>query len=393
MTEEKRSIMSYIGVGKENESLFKSIYFAFFVSGLTAIAIGLILPYLKAENNLTYEQTSLFLSANQIGNLMATFLVGFLPFAIGRKQSTLLIGSGIALGMLLIAITKNPTFLLVAFILAGVGRGTMTNICNVTISQYSTNKGMALNVLHAIFATGAVFAPVLMLLSIKMNFSFRLCAITISALAFIVLFLLGISKLSTKKEEKQTSGTWGFVNNFQFWLDTMVLFCYLCAETSIIGWFVIYFYDLGILPEVVCNFTPSILWLMIMFGRLFCASISTKVDRNKLLFIMGLGLVAFFGLLLKSQTAIVAIVALAGIGFSMAGIYPTTVSTMKGTDNTIQMGFTLSFASLAGIFMPKIVGSVADERGISAGIFTVFIALIVMMILISIKWLLSVKNK
>ncbi len=386
-------MMNYLGVEEKSYGLLKCIYFAFLISGLMSISIGLIIPFIREENMLTYEETSSFLSAHQIGNLLAILLAGFLPYKIGRKQSTVILGSGIFIGLFLMIVTKNPIILVTAFILSGVGRGTLTNISNVTISQYTKNKTEGLNLLHATFATGALLAPFLILISTSLNQSFRVSAGTISFLSLISMFLLFKSKLSSKPSEKNTSGTWDFLKKLNFWIDTLVLFFYLCAETSIIGWFVIYFYDLGILPDTVANFTPSMLWLMIMIGRLFCASISNKFEKPKLLFVMGGLMSLFFGMLLYSQTAILAIISLLGIGFFMSGIYPTTVATMKGTDNTIQVGFYLSFATFGGIIMPKIVGGVADERGLTAGIFMVLIALLIMMLLISLKWFLYEKNR
>lgn len=382
---EESGLNEYLGVEKQNFNLIKTIYFAFFISGITSISLGLILPFLKVENSLTYEQTGLFLSANQIGNTLAVLFAGFLPYAIGRKQSTILMGSGIFVGMALLVFTKSPILLFIGFILIGIGRGTMTNVGNVTIAEYSTKKSVAVNILHAVFATGALLSPLLFYISTSLSDSFRIGAFIIVVLAFFGIVLLASSKLSTTPTQKVKNGTWAFIKSFSFWIDSLILFFYICVESSIIGWFVIYFYDLGILPDIVCNFTPSMLWFMILLGRLFCANISGKVNKNRLIFVMGLSLVVFFTMLLFSNTAIIAIIALLGIGFTMAGIYPMTISTMKGTDNTIQMGFALSFATAGGIFMPTIVGNVADTRGIETGIFMVLLSLLVMMILISIK--------
>ncbi len=392
MENDKKSIMKYLGVAKENQNLIKCVYYSFFVSGLLSISIGLIVPFLRSEYGFTYEQTGRFLSAHQIGNVIAILLAGFLPYAIGRKQATVGLCSGIVLGFLVMTFFKSPILLLVAFTLVGIGKGTLTNNSNVTISEYSTNKAPALNILHATFAVGALLSPFLMFLSSSLNFSFRLSTFVMAILALLAVVLFLKSKLISVPTEKAGGGTWDFISDFWFWLDSSILFFYICTETSIIGWFVIYFYELNILPEVVCNFTPTLLWSMILIGRLFCATLSSKVNKSVLLLTLGISLTVFFAVLLYSSTAIVAIIALMGIGFSMSGIYPTTVSTMKGTQNTIQTGFSLAFATAGGIIMPTIVGNVADSKGISTGIFMVMIAIFIMLTLMIIKCLLPRKD-
>ncbi len=385
-------LMNYLGIDSENRNLVKCVYLSFLISGLLSISIGLFVPYIQMEYGFTYEQTGRLLSINQAGNVMAVLLAGILPFRIGRKQTTVILTSGIFIGLLLMITTSNVWLLLVAFAFAGLGRGTVTNNGNVTIAEHANNKTPALNILHATFAVGALLAPFLMFISTYTNNTFRLSAFVICIISFISTILFFKSKLSSIPSEKVESGTWGFVKSHWFWIDSLILFFYICVESSIIGWFVIYFYDQGILPDIVCNFTPTILWSMILIGRLYCAHISGRVNKNKLLFILGLFLTVFFALLLVSKTAIIAIVALMGIGFSMSGIYPTTVGTMKNSENTLQMGFALSFATAGGIFMPQVVGRIADFRGISAGVFTVLIVLFIMMSLISIKWFLSHKE-
>ncbi|MFV0503078.1 MAG: MFS transporter [Lachnospirales bacterium] len=387
-----KNVNEYIGVKKEDFNLIKCIYYIFLISGLVSVSVGLIAPYLKIENDLTYALTGKLLSAHNIGNLTAILCAGVLPYAIGRKQSTILLGSGIFLGLLMMILLKGPVFLIIAFALVGVGRGTMTNVSNVTVSQYSTKKGTALNSLHATFAIGALLSPFLIFFSDKLGFNFRLGALLMAAMSFTSIILVSKSKITSSKEKKEKAGNWSFVRDFKFWLDTMVLFFYLCVESAIIGWFVIYFYDLGILPEIVCNFTPSMLWVMIMLGRLICANISNKFDRNILLITMGLFLTISFTGLLFSTKAVFAIISLLGIGFFMSGIYPTTVATMSNTDNPLRMGVSLALATSGGVFMPSIVGKVADAKGIQAGIFTVLFSILIMMILMFIKYIRSTKK-
>ena len=70
----------------------------------------------------------------------------------------------------------------------------------------------------------------------------------------------------------------------------------------------------------------SVLWVMILAGRLTTAWLSTKVKKEKLYLSMGIGIVIFFILLLLSSNVVFIVIGIMGSGSSMAVIYPTTVS-------------------------------------------------------------------
>ena len=111
------SIAKILRVKKEDVPLMYTVYFAFFVSGMMNTLIGAILPFMKAEYNMSYVLSGAVISAHQIGNFFALLISGFLPFLIGRKKSTLTLSLGFVIGFLLMTLTGNPFFLLLAFLL------------------------------------------------------------------------------------------------------------------------------------------------------------------------------------------------------------------------------------------------------------------------------------
>ena len=113
----------------------------------------------------------------------------------------------------------------------------------------------------------------------------------------------------------------------------------------------------------------SVLWIMILAGRLSAAWLSTRVKKEKLLVIMGVGLTLFFFILLFSRTTAVIFIAIMGFGYSMAGIYPTTVAVGGKIIKKYDMAwsFMLTMASLGAIVMPSIIGKIAETAGIFYG--------------------------
>ncbi len=388
-----RKLLQSLQVAPENRKRLYTVFFAFFTSGIMSVILGSLLPYIRNDNMLSYSQSGLLLSAHQLGNLLAVLAAGFLPYAVGLKKSTLILGAGTALGLALMASVRGLWPLLAAFALTGIGRGTMSNVCNTVVAEIAGNRGGALNLLHAAFATGALLSPLIVFIWVSptgsgwVYASLTVCALTASA--WVLLARGGLSNIPLKKSAQ----SWAFLKDARLWLDTMILFFYICVEASIVGWFVAYFRDAGVLPAQVANFTPALHWLMMMIGRLSIAAFSPRADKAKLLLALSGGITLCFACMLLSRSAALCVVSLLGFGLTMGGIYPTTFSTIRSAASTAATGFVIATATLGGILMPSIVGTVADAHGLTGGITTIFAALAGMMALIVIKVNISNKEK
>ncbi|HKL57741.1 MAG TPA: MFS transporter [Sphaerochaeta sp.] len=389
------SITKMLRVKKEDVPLMYIVYFAFFVSGMMNTLIGTILPFMKAEYNMSYVLSGAVISAHQVGNFFALLISGFLPYLIGRKRSTVTLSLGFVIGFLLMTLTGNPLFLLLAFLLTGIGRGTMSNITNVVMSDISENKTAALNLLHASFAIGAFLAPFLAIFTTTVfGVHWRISLWTVVVLEIIVMVLFSRSTLSGKSIEKEKDIATGFHKDKSYWLNTAILFFYLCNEASIMGWLVTYFTDSGILSPSLAQTTSSALWVFILIGRLSCAYLSTKLGKNMLLVLLGFFQIVFFLLMVSSKNIVFIYMSIFGFGLAMSGTYPTVLATMnpKYNASTIAVGTTIAVATIGAIGMPIIVGAVAQQIGIAGGLATISIALVCMFALILVKFFIGKKR-
>ena len=94
---------------------------------------------------------------------------------------------------------------------------------------------------------------------------------------------------------------------------------------------------------------------------------------------MGAGLVGFFILLILSRSTTWIMIGIMGFGFSMAGIYPTTVS-FSGRliqKYPLSWSFILTTASLGSIVMPSVIGKIAAGAGIFYGMSSIAAAIAV----------------
>ena len=380
----------FLGVEKANSTLLYRAYFAFFVSGMMANVLGSLMPCIVEEYRVSLTFQGTVLSANQVGNLLAVWLSGYLPYAIGRKKSTLLLGSGIVLGFVGMVLTGNPVVLLVCFVLLGLGRGTMSNITNVVVGETAGNKVAGLNLLHGSFAVGAFISPFLVVLLGSQRWN--LVALIIAAAMAVALVLLGKSSLTDTKSAKDKGET-SFPKAFSFWLNTFILFCYLCAETTFMGWLVTYFTNQGIFPSAFANALSALLWLMILVSRLLTVVVSEKVKKERIILFLGACMTLFTFALVNTTNSVLATICVLCIGLSMGGIYPTTLATMEKrfSQSTVAIGLCIGVATLGAVIMPSIVGYLAQNVGMNFALRSILIPLSIMLVLQIIKLSLAVR--
>lgn len=372
---------------RTTKQIFLGCFYTFFVNGGLALILGAILPFMKVTYNLNYQTAGLLLSFHSVGNLVSSFTGGILPVYLGRKKSILLFSSMGFLAFILMTLTGNPFLLLLAFFLTGMNRGAVSNFNNTIINEIATGKGWALNLLHSIFAVGAFVSPFIALFFTRNNSDgWIYAALVLSFFCLIELIVYGRMQIPNNepllKERKKAD--FGFLKNKYFLTASGILFSYMCAEQAINGWLVTYFKDSGIMSGNLAQSMASLLWLVILIGRLLCAYLSSKIKKSRLLLLNAFGYLIFFILLLFSRTMVPVVAGIIGVGFFMAGLYPTVMASIGEIikEYPLALSFLLTFTGLGAILMPAIIGIVADAVGILGGMSVVIIAVAITLALI-----------
>ena len=371
---------------KEKKQQFLISYVAFVINGMLALSIGSLLPFIRDARGLDYAFSGLIVSLHSVGNLISSFAAGTLPVFIGRKKTILLFNSFFALAFALIIWGKSPIMLAVAFLITGLARGASSNFNNKVINGLAPGKAWIINGLHAMFAIGAFSFPIFLSVITKSDANNWVIAcyfmLAMGVMNFILYAIDPIeSKVEKTKEAKKETGdtSFAFFKEPLFWLCTFTLFFYLCVEQGVIGWLVTYFKDSGLLERSVAQIMPSIQWIMILFGRLTAAVLSTKIAKTKLLRAMGAGFTAFFFVLLFSRTTPLIVFGIIGFGFSMSGIYATTISFAGKLIEKYAMAwsFLLTMASFGSILMPTVIGAIAEQAGIVSGMSSLVVVILI----------------
>lgn len=365
--------------GKKKQFLFS--YITFIINGMLALSIGSLLPFIREARGLDYVLSGLLVSLHSVGNFLSSFFAGTIAMAIGRKRTILIFNAFFAIAFALILVGNHNAFLIVAFFMTGLARGATSNFCNTVINNLAPGKAGIINGLHAMFSIGAFLFPILLTVLTANDAGNWIYAcvfmLIMGVLSWILYALIPVEDGVAAKEEKKS--TFGFFREPMFLMCTATLFFYLCVEQGVIGWMCTYFKDTGLLSAALSQITASVLWIMILAGRLTVAYLSTKVSRATLLRIMGCGLVLFFIVLIVSKSTPLIVLGIMGFGYSMAGIYPTTVS-FAGIiikKYPISWSFMLTMASIGSIAMPSVIGKLAESFGIFCGMSSIVAVVIV----------------
>lgn len=380
----------YSRLNREEKYILICCFFVFAVNGIYGMILGSLLPLISNEYGLSNTVSGALISGHQIGNLIAGFAASILPIYLGRKKSIMFLCSFVIVGFLIMILTGNPVLLILGFIFTGISRGSVSNFNNTVVNEVSNSSPSALNFLHSTFAIGALAAPFLVIISTRIggDKGWKIAAFVIIAFAIISIFLFSrmkIDEISIKKEKAKVS--YEFLKNKNFWIGTGILFFYLCTEVTINGWIVKYFIDSNIMTIEYAQILASLLWVVILAGRLTCVFLGNRISKKTLLLLTSFGTVAFYILLLSTRNLTTITIAIMGLGFSMAGIYPTTVSTIGTTikNYPMAMGILLMVSGIGPIIMPTITGALSDAFGIYAGMTAIVFAIILMIVFVLIS--------
>lgn len=372
--------------------LLLTCFYAFFCSGLVSLMLGSAMPDLKRNWGLSDSFSGVLLSAHSAGNLVAGFVSGLVPFWLGRRRSIMCLASMAFLGMAVMAVTGIPGLLFMAFVLTGFGRGSVTNFNNHTVNVLTGGSPAAANILHASFAVGAIAAPmVFLLLSRTVAWQAGLLFVVLCGSAAV--FFFSRCQVPDDRPDRRQKGarTLRFLKEPAFLVFAGMMFCYICSEYAINGWLVTYLQHKQSLFSAmgeggISTYSQSmatLLWTVILAGRLTCAWLSRKVPQKLMIFISSAGMAACFAGMLAASSVPVVTGCIAGMGFCMAGICPMIYSDAAHYTNTYSLatGTLLVFGAAGGILMPALVGFLAQGGGFEGSMTAILVSIILLVAL------------
>lgn len=375
--------------------ILHSCYAAFLVNGMLSLSAGTLLPYLMETYGIGYGFSGVLLSIHSVGSLAATLLMGVLPFWFGRRRSAAVISALGGMAFLCLLAGQVPAFLVAAFLFTGLAKGSCSNTGNTVVGQVATGDPVAMNMLHASVALGALSCPFLVLLCADKAGVWQIAAVVLALLQFGQAAVFGRMDMPEERRREGGKGHVRFYRDIRFWVAALIMFFYMCAEQGINGWLVTYFRDTGLMSDGFAQGLTSVLWLFILAGRLISAQLGKRLRPSLLLAIDAAGYLVCFVWLMNSTRLLPIAGAIVGLGLCMAGIFPCTVACASAVvegDGTA-MTVLLTFSSIGAVAMPALIGAVAERAGIAGGMHTLIAVVTATLGMILLNYLLDRRKR
>lgn len=340
-------------------------YSAFFISGICAISSGIVVSLLQEQLGFDYGMTGTLLSLMNIGNLLAGFATGLLSGKIGIKRTAVILTAGYGIGYLMMAAAGGAAFLMPAFFLAGIGRGSTINNCTILVSNNTKDRTRGMNLLHGIYALGALLCPIL--ISLAVMAAPKLPMVMLGAFGVVLWLIFASTPMDGGAKEKGGKTDWSFLRNKKFYVLTGLIFCQNAVEISVTGWLVTYFKGSGLLSGAASAYTVTVMWLATLIIRFLIAFVLPIRRSGAAMIKMSIGCFVFYLGLVMAKSQVAALLLLFAFSFAMGGMNPTAVAGAGRMTSTASVGIMLPAASGGAILMPWVIGIVAKRAGIGAG--------------------------
>jgi fucose permease len=363
-----------------------------------AIAVNLLPVFLTAIAIDLGRGASL--SAEQLGRVGAVTFCGLVggilltgPLADRWGAGIFAVGGNllIALGLLALRWTTDYPMLLGAAFMGGVGAGILDTVLSPIVSSLTRGQSQtaALNMLHSFYCIGAIMTILAGVLALRFNVSWRTLALGLTAMPMMVGFALllvpmpslieaGGIRISTRELVKE-----------RFFLLTMVaIFLGGATELGMAYWLPAYAEkSLGYAP-----WTAALAFLgfsvAMTVGRLGTLILPKTVGAIPLMLVCCLASLVLFPIASFAPNREVAVAACVLVGLTGSCLWPTTLAV--AADHYPRGGATMfallgALGNFGGIFMPWLVGLIADHWGLRWGLASATFCPLIM--LVTLQWM------
>ncbi len=341
-------------------------YAAFIALGMVAASLGPTLPWLADNTKTQLGQISLLFTARSVGYFVGSLMGGRLYDRVPGHLLFAVMLVAMAGCMAVIPLTAIFWLLVAILLLLGIGEAYVDVGGNaLLVWVHGRDVGPYMNALHFFFGVGAFLSPIIIAWVIAstdgITWAYWLLALLILPVA------LYMSQLaSPAAPAKIVDGIKIQVNYVLVGLSALFMSLVVGAEVSFGGWIYTYAVALDLASVENAAYLTSAFWGALTLGRLIGIPIAARFRPRTILLFDLLGCIASVTVILvfSASTTMVWIGA-AGLGFSMASIFPTVLSWAER--RMTMSGFVTSWflvgASVGAMTLPWIIGQLFETVG------------------------------
>ncbi len=361
----------------------------FFLSGITTVLIGQVLPVLAKHFSLSDLQVSYFFPAQFAGSLAGTFITSQFAKRDNYLAASLIGTLLMAAGILMMNIDVFNVCL-IGFAINGIGIGLTLPSINMLILEMSQERaGSALSVLNFCWGAGAIVCkPFVDLFGTQneLGLTTYLLAVPLVIMS-IALFSLGGGRTNTAEgnSRDESSDAVPIWTTPIAWMIAAFNFIHVGFESGIGGWLTTY--TERVPGEHLTNWiSPTLLYFsFFVIGRGVAPLLFKFLNENKMLILGLLVILAGMGIILSASSVMMLSLGATVAGFGTSWIFPTNVARFSNTFGaTASRRATPLFilGTLGAASSTWLIGFISDRTGsLHSGMYVLLAAVMLLIIL------------
>jgi len=366
--------------GRAGNSPLTASYFAAFIAlGLTVGSLGPTLPGLAEQTHVGLSAISYLFTARSIGFALGAVRSGKLFD--NRPGNPLMAATLMAMAIMMALVPLSPHLLvlLAVMLMLGAAEAVVDVGANTLVGWvHGIRVAPFMNAMHSFFGVGALIAPVVVAQTASFNYPTTYAYFVVALLLLpVAAFTLRLRSPIPAAAEKQEDSS--VTNARLVLLVALFLFFYVGAEASFAGWIFTYTLELKLSGATRAAYLTSLFWGSLTFGRIVSIPLAARLRPLAILTGSLAGCLISVGLmLLIPRSFAVVVLGTAGLGLSMASIFPTTLSFAgRRMSMTGQVtGWFVLMSSAGAMIVPLIIGQFFQSIGPRVLVFVTTITLL-----------------
>jgi FHS family L-fucose permease-like MFS transporter len=348
-------------------------YLMFLMFAMTTDAVGLIIPEVIKEFNLSLTAAGSFQYATMVAIALGGFFLGFMADKLGRKK-TIIIGLCLfALDSYLYIAGNSFAFFLMLMIIAGIAIGIFKtgalaligDISKSTIQHTST-----MNTVEGFFAVGAIIGtflvPYFLSIGVEWKWLYVVAGTLCVILIIIALFVKYPQTIKTTEEPVNLKATFSMMKDPYAIGFSIGAFLYVAVECAVYVWVPTLMAGYEGNAVFIATYAVTIFFILRAAGRFLGAWVMAKFNWALVLSIFSfLILLCFAGSVIGGISIAVILLPLSGLFMSV--IYPTLnskgISCFPKAKHGSVAGIILFFTASGAAIGPLAMGAVSDAFG------------------------------
>jgi fucose permease len=357
-------------------------YAAFVALGLVTASLGPTLPGLAENTRSQLGEISFLFTTRSLGYLLGSVLGGRLYDRVRGHPLMAAVLFVMAAMAALIPLIPLLWLLAVVLLVLGMAEATVDVGGNTLLVWVHRHKvGPFMNGMHFFFGVGSFLSPIIIAQAMLIggDIAWAYWALALLILPAAIWLLRWPSPMAQRASQDDAAGDLPQTNPLLVALIALFFFLYVGAEVGFGGWVFTYAVTLDLSDETAAAYLTSAFWGALTLGRLLTIPIAARVRPRFILLGALLGCLASLGVILSWPSSLTVLwLGAFGLGFSMASIFPTTIS-LAERRMTITGRVTSWFfvgASIGGMSLPWLIGQLFETVGPRAMMFAILVDLI-----------------